>query len=176
MPIYEFFCSDCRTVFNFFSPRIDTQTRPRCPRCDRPRLERWLSPFAAPSGREKSTAPDGGPASPEENRMEQALEHLAGEAESLPDDDPRQAAALMRRFSEMSGMPLTDSMREALQRLESGEDPNRIEEEMGDLLEEDDSETPMDNQPENDGKPSRHSKKLRPIRHEEKLYDLNPGN
>jgi len=45
MPIYEFYCVDCHTVFNFFSRRIDTEKRPSCPRCGRPGLERRLQQF-----------------------------------------------------------------------------------------------------------------------------------
>jgi putative FmdB family regulatory protein len=33
MPIYEFYCPDCHTVFSFFSSRIDTAVRPACPQC-----------------------------------------------------------------------------------------------------------------------------------------------
>ncbi len=173
MPIYEFFCDHCRTVFNFYSRRINPGAQPDCPRCGRVRLERWMSRFATPSGRsDDSTPPDAG--EPDmDPRMERALEGLAGEAESLSEDDPRQAAALMRRFSEVSGMPLTGSMQEALARLEKGEDPEQIEAEMGDALENDD---PFDADDaafagDPDGKRGR-TTAPRPIRHEETLYDL----
>jgi hypothetical protein len=43
----------------------------------------------------------------------------------------------MRRLSEMAGLPLGKGMREAIERMEAGEDPDKIEEEMGDILEED---------------------------------------
>ncbi|XCN71926.1 MAG: FmdB family zinc ribbon protein [Candidatus Electrothrix aestuarii] len=33
MPIYEFYCQDCNTIFNFFSSRINTEKRPDCPKC-----------------------------------------------------------------------------------------------------------------------------------------------
>jgi hypothetical protein len=44
-------------------------------------------------------------------------------------------ARLMRRFYESSGLQLGENMEEAIRRMEAGEDPEKIEEEMGDLLE-----------------------------------------
>jgi len=40
----------------------------------------------------------------------------------------------MRKFTEMTGMKLGDNFQEALQRIEKGEDPEKIEDEMGDIL------------------------------------------
>lgn len=173
MPIYEFFCDRCRTVFNFYSRRVNPGARPDCPRCAQPRLERWMSRFATPSGRsEDAELPDDG--EPDmDPRMERALEGLAGEAESLSEDDPRQAATLMRRFSEVSGMPLSGSMREALERLEKGDDPEAIEAEMGDALENDDPFDAGDEGLGDDPGGNRRRKAAsRPVRHDETLYDL----
>ena len=33
MPIYEFYCPDCNTIFNFFCRRIVTDKKPACPKC-----------------------------------------------------------------------------------------------------------------------------------------------
>jgi hypothetical protein len=70
----------------------------------------------------------------DEAKMEGAMATLASEAEGMNEDDPRAAARLMQRFSEMSGLKLGRNMEEALKRLQSGEDPETIEAEMGDLL------------------------------------------
>ena len=59
----------------------------------------------------------------------------------MKEDDPRQAATLMRRLAEMTGLNMGPRMEDALGRLERGEDPEKIEEEMGDLLE---GEDPFD--------------------------------
>jgi hypothetical protein len=75
----------------------------------------------------------------DESRMEQVLGELASEAENINEDDPRQMAKIMRKFSQKSGLSLGDGMEEALCRMESGEDPDKIEQEMGDLLEGPDS-------------------------------------
>ena len=63
---------------------------------------------------------------------------LASEAESMDENDPRQAAKLMRKMSDMTGLELGEGMQEAIRRMEAGEDPDAIEKEMGDLLEQED--------------------------------------
>ena len=66
--------------------------------------------------------------------MEHAFESLMREAEHINEDDPRQMASLMRKFTEKTGVHLGDSMEEAISRMETGEDPDEVEKEMGDLL------------------------------------------
>ena len=136
MPIYEFYCKDCHTVFNFYSKTINTKKIPGCPRCKTKKLTRQISLFAF-TGRAKE---DGGMEDLpfDESRMEQAMNMLAGEAENISEDDPRQAAGLMRKLSSMSGLTLGQGMEEALSRMERGEDPEKIEAELGDILESED--------------------------------------
>jgi len=68
-------------------------------------------------------------------KMEQAMKMLAGEADKIDEDDPRQAANLMRKLSHMTGLELGEGMDEALSRMEKGDDPEQIEADLGDLLE-----------------------------------------
>lgn len=136
MPIYEFYCPDCNTLFNFFSKTINTSKKPPCPRCKTRVLERQLSAFAF-TGRAKEG--DEGEDLPfDEGKMEKAMQMLAGEADRIDEDDPRQAANLMRKLTDMTGMELGEGMQEALRRMENGEDPDQVEAEMGDLLESED--------------------------------------
>jgi putative FmdB family regulatory protein len=134
MPIYEFYCSQCHTVYNFFSRTANTDKVPRCPKGHDILLERRMSVFATISGKEKDKAADDPFAALDEKKVERELAKLAGEAEKIKDDDPRAAAEMMRKFSAMTGMKLGDGLQEALKRLEKGEDPEKIEEEMGDIL------------------------------------------
>jgi putative FmdB family regulatory protein len=136
MPIYEFYCEQCNTIYNFFSKTINTTKMPRCPKCKTSILDRRMSAFAV-TGRAKEEG-DLENMPFDEGKMAQAMEMLAGEAEKMNEDDPRQAADLMRKLSHMTGMELGPSMEEALQRMENGEDPEKIEAEMGDALEGDD--------------------------------------
>lgn len=136
MPIYEFYCSDCNTLFNFFSRTINTTKTPKCPKCKTRTLQRQMSAFAV-TGKAKES--DGEGDLPfDETKMEKAMQMLAGEADRINEDDPRQAANLMRKLTDMTGMELGAGMEEALRRMERGEDPEQVEAEMGDLLETED--------------------------------------
>jgi putative FmdB family regulatory protein len=136
MPIYEFYCLDCNTIFNFFSKTINTSKHPKCPNCKITTLSRQMSAFAV-TGRAKEND-DAGDLPIDESKMEQAMQMLAGEAEKINEDDPRQAADLMRKLTRMTGLSLGSGMEEALRRMENGEDPDQIEAEMGDILENED--------------------------------------
>lgn len=136
MPIYEFYCDDCHRVYSFLSRAIDTRKHPSCPRCGRPDLSRRVSAFAISKGRKEPTL--GGEGTEQaDQRLQQAMESLAGGAEGMDGEDPRQAARVMRRLFDDAGMPMGAGMQEALRRMEAGEDPEKIETEMGDVFEED---------------------------------------
>ncbi len=163
MPIYEFFCPDCNTVFNFFAGRINTEKCPDCPKCGRQKIEKMMSSFAViGQAKEESNDPFAGL---DETKMERAFEGLMKETEHINEDDPRQMAALMRKFTDQTGISLGGNMEEAMARMEAGEDPDQIEREMGDLLEGDDAFSL-----ETVKKKVRSQKKL-PL-HDEKLYEL----
>jgi len=165
MPIYEFYCNDCHTVFNFFSKRIDTETCPNCPKCRDNILTRQISLFAVTGKAKEKGNMDEMPF--DESKMEQAIQVLAKEAD-INEDDPRQAANLMRKLSHMTGVRMGNGMEEALSRLERGEDPDKIGAEMGDILE---GEDPFLIQV----KKSRELRqKIRATFKDETLYDLNP--
>ena len=102
----------------------------------------------------------------DEGKMEKAMNMLAGEAENISEDDPRQAANLMRKLTDMTGMELGPGMQEALKRMEAGEDPDAIEAEMGDLLED---EEPFLMPEKKGGKKG--TRRAAP-RRDETLYDL----
>lgn len=139
MPIYEFYCSDCHTIFNFLSRRVNTEKRPGCPRCGRAELERQVSPFAVSKGRPDSEEPVPGMPDMDEEKLERAMMSLAGEMEGVDENDPRAMARFMRRLSEATGMNL-GPMEEAISRLEAGADPEQLEEEMGELFDGDNME------------------------------------
>jgi len=140
MPIYEYYCPDCNTLYSFLSPRIDTAARPDCPRCGRERLERRPARFAALT---RSASGDGGEdpgddlgADVDEGRLGAAFESVLGEMEAGggDPDDPRQMAGMLRRVGEAAGLEPGPQMEEMLRRLEAGEDPEGLEEDMGDAL------------------------------------------
>jgi putative FmdB family regulatory protein len=161
MPIYEFFCTPCNTIFSFYSSRINTSKIPDCPKCNN-KLKRQMSTFATVGrAREDDDNPFPGL---DENKMESVLGELAREAEKVNEDDPRQMARIMRRFSEKTGLELGGSMEEALARLERGENPDEIEQEMGELLEGEDPVSFLQ-------KKGKFPRKKKP-RRDETLYEL----
>ena len=168
MPIYEFYCADCHAIFNFFARSMRVSKLPRCPRCKRPKLDRKISRFAIGRGSASVSEEDDLPPGFDETKMEQAMEMLAREADGMNEDDPRQAGQLLRKMYESTGMPMDERMDEAIRRMESGEDPDQIEEEMGDLF--DENEDPFSL--EGAGGLRGISKKLRPPEVDDTLYDL----
>ena len=136
MPIYEFYCEDCNTIFNFYSKTINTRKRPKCPKCKARALDRQMSSFAFTGKARQEGDADDLPL--DEEKMERAMQMLAGEAERIDENNPRQAANLMRKLTSMTGLELGSGMEEALRRMEKGEDPEQIEAEMGDMLENED--------------------------------------
>jgi hypothetical protein len=120
-------------LFNFFSRSVNTSKRPHCPKCETNRLSRQMSSFAVTGRAKEGDEMDDLPV--DESKMEQAMQMLAGEAEKMDQEDPRQAADLMRKLSDMTGLEMGAGMQEALKRMEQGEDPEQIEAEMGDILE-----------------------------------------
>jgi len=162
MPIYEFFCKKCNTIYKFYSRTIDTETVPKCPVCKRVKLERVFSSFATLSAKtgegSEAAMPD-----IDESKLQKAMAMLEKESGTIDQDDPRQAADLMRKLTDASGISLGPGMEEALARIESGEDPDKIEEEMGELLEEESLEL---------GTRKKGSKKNSKPVLDDKLYDL----
>lgn len=163
MPIYEFYCKDCNTIFNFFSRSVNTTRIPGCPKCNSSALKRRMSMFAVTGRASEQEDDDDLPV--DSDKMERAMQMLESEAQSLDEDDPRQAAQFMRKLSDMTGLELGSGMQEALRRMEKGEDPEQIEADMGDVLE---NEEPFF---ASGGGLSRLRKKL-PPRRDDTLYEL----
>ncbi len=142
MPIYEYLCDKCNRVFNFMARNYaETQTKqPICPKCGSASLKKMMSRFAVTSAANKSGAPnseagtDGGDDGFDDPRVEREMMKLMNQAESIDENDPRQLGHLMRKMSEITGEKMAPEMAEAIRRLEKGEDPEKIEAEMGDLF------------------------------------------
>ena len=165
MPIYEFYCESCHMVFNFYSGSVNTDKRPRCPKCREATLDRRMSVFATLKRRGDEEGDEMEMPDLDETKLEQAMGVLAREAEQMDEEDPRQAAQLMRKLTDMTGMELGPGFQEALSRMEAGEDPEQVEAEMGDLLE---AENPF----EVKKKSSQILRRMLPPRVDDKLYDL----
>lgn len=119
MPIYEYFCLDCRkrvsVFFRTFAEASDGAAR--CPQCEGPRLRRLVSRVAVLKS--------------EDARLDAMSDpsFMAG----LEHEDPRALAGFMRKMSDEMGEPLDAEMSEMVGRLERGESPEEIEKSMPDL-------------------------------------------
>lgn len=174
MPVYEFYCPDCHVIYSFFSQRVDTRTRPACPQCGHLDLERQASLFAISRGGEERRGDDEDlPPGMDEDKMMRAFESMAGEFENVDENDPKQAARMIRRLFEAGGMKLGDGMAEAVRRMEAGEDPEQIEAELGDVLEQEDPFGPASTQSTLSNLKALRRKVLPPKR-DERWYPLQP--
>jgi putative FmdB family regulatory protein len=140
MPIYEYACPKCRVIFNFLSKRIQPGRLPVCPKCGNPKLARQMSRFAAPRGaKEPASATDGQEQPPlpdmDDPRVLRAMGEIERDMEQLDENNPKHMAHMMKKMKEL--MPAGAMPKEfeiAIKRLEAGEDPEKIEADMGDLL------------------------------------------
>jgi putative FmdB family regulatory protein len=145
MPIYEYLCPECNVVFSFMVKNVKTAKKAYCPRCGNTKtMERVMSKFALSGHTRKSTGDDTGSGSSGEGGgaddmpdlspgQEREMMRLMSQIEGMDENDPKQMGTLMRKMSEITGEGLDPEMEEAVRRLEAGEDPDKIEEDLGDL-------------------------------------------
>ncbi|MGD8584070.1 MAG: zinc ribbon domain-containing protein [Chloroflexota bacterium] len=118
MPYYEYRCLDChnRARLFFTYAQYDSAT-PVCPSCNSQNLRRLISRVAL--------------ARSEEARLTSLEEDsfLAG----LDEEDPRALGRAMRRMNQEMGEDLGPEFNEVVERLESGQSPEAIEESMPEL-------------------------------------------
>ena len=134
MPIYEFYCPKCHAVYSFFSRKVDTETVPSCPKVKRHKLQKQVSRFAISKGGGSDDGPPEKEMDFDEDKMEQAMMQMAGEMENVSEDDPKAMAHMMRRMMDTTGMEMGEGMQEAIRRMEAGEDPDKVEEDLSDVL------------------------------------------
>src|SRR5688572_20550302 len=140
MPIYEFACPQCRVIYNFLSKRVDPDRTPVCPKCGSKKLAKQMSRFNALSASAKTAGePVGDDADTpdfDNPRMLAAMSELERDMEHLDENNPRHMAHMIKKMKDL--MPpgaVPAELDVAIKRLESGEDPEKIEEDMGPILE-----------------------------------------
>ena len=114
MPIYEYYCYDCKkrvsVLFRTMAAAEDGASA--CPNCAGQRLRRLMSRLRVLRS--------------EDNRIESMADDpslMAG----LENEDPQALAQFMRKMSDETGEPLDEEMSEVMDRLEAGESPESIE-------------------------------------------------
>jgi putative FmdB family regulatory protein len=119
MPIYEYRCASCgqkaRKFWRTFS-MVDEASL-QCPRCGEHQFQRLVSRVAVLRS--------------EDAHMEAMADpsNLAG----LDDQDPRSLGRWLRKMSQEMGEEMPPEFDEVIDRLESGQSPEEIEESMPDL-------------------------------------------
>jgi putative FmdB family regulatory protein len=140
MPIYEFACPKCRKIYSFLSKRINPDRDPVCPKCGNKKLNKQISNFALTKGVKEPTAAgagEGADAMPDldDPRVARVMSEMERDMEHMDENNPRHMAHMMKKMKEI--MPPGTVPKEldiAIKRLEAGEDPEKIEADMGDAL------------------------------------------
>jgi hypothetical protein len=137
MPIYEYYCPQNHTVYQFYAKTLaQGKTAPKCPDNPRFKVQKMMSTFAVTSGGRSDealppAAPGGAETGPEDARMEAAMGAMEKEFSNVDENDPRAMGRMMRRMAEMTGEKIDGEMEEVVRKLEEGADPESLEEQMG---------------------------------------------
>lgn len=121
MPIYEYRCHNCKrrvSIFwRSFGELESENAAPHCPRCGGANLTRLISRVAVVRS--------------EDSRLDDLTD--SSMLDGLDEDDPKSIARWMRRMSREAGEDLGPEFDEVVDRLETGQSPEEIEESMPDL-------------------------------------------
>jgi hypothetical protein len=154
MPIYEYYCPDNHTIYQFYAKTLaQGRTVPRCPDNPKFRMQKAFSRFAVKTGgprhneledhhhdhghdHDANGEPpvpfgDGADDAAENARMELAMGAMEREFSNVDENDPKAMGRMMRRMSELTGEKLDGEMDEIVRKLEEGADPESLEEQFG---------------------------------------------
>jgi len=139
MPIYEFACPKCRRIYSFLSKRVNPDRLPICPKCGNKKMNKQVSRFALsrklaePAAKTESSEPP--MPDLDDPRVARAMAEMERDMEHLDENNPKHMAHMMKKMKDL--MPPGSVPKEldvAIKRLEAGEDPEKIEADMGDVL------------------------------------------
>lgn len=117
MPTYEYRCLNCKRRFDIFMSYDEYgKEQIHCPHCESEQVQRRIGRIRI--------------AHSEESRLENLADpaNLAG-----LEDDPKAMARMMRQMSSEMGEDLGPEFDEVVDRLESGQSPEEIEESLPDM-------------------------------------------
>jgi len=115
MPIYEYCCHSCNTIYQFLMRGERREDQLKCPKCGIDGLERIMSIFSTTSSKQRSD------------------DEMASDLADLDENDPRSMAKAVRTMADEMGENLGPELEHALNRLEAGEDPEKIEQELEEM-------------------------------------------
>lgn len=164
MPIYEFYCPDNHKIYSFYARSREQAAKiPKCPDNPKFRMIKMVSGFSIThgSGGEKSeTEGEGNEPAIDERAMAGLMQEMESAMTGMDENnpDPKVLGRMMRKMAEAAGEKITGGMEEMIRKLEEGADPEKLEEEFGDVLENEESAS------------GGYRRKAAPIR-DPKLYD-----
>lgn len=128
-------------IYSFLSKRMHPDRLPVCPKCGNRKMVKQMSRFATVKGLKEPSA-GGGEGSDEgpmpdfdDPRIMRAMGELERDMEHMDENNPKHMAHMMKKMKDV--LPPGTMPKEldvAIKRLEAGEDPEKIEEDMGDVL------------------------------------------
>lgn len=124
MPIYEYRCGACRRKVSIFWRSLSAvdDAKAECTFCGSRGLTRLVSRVRViRGGSHADAAPEGD-------------DDVLREMENVDENDPRALGRFMRKLASESGEDMPPEFSEVISRLEKGESPEAIEQQMGDLL------------------------------------------
>jgi putative FmdB family regulatory protein len=126
MPIYEYRCQTCGRKTSIFwrSLTAINEKAATCHNCGSKRLVRLISRVRVVRG---GGGDDLGPSGDVDAGM-------MSELDNLDENDPRTLGRFMRKMAQETGEDMGPEFEEVVGRLEKGEDPEKIEQSMGDMF------------------------------------------
>ena len=137
MAIYEYYSPDNNRIYSFYAKTISQSCKlPRCPDNFNYKMVKMISSFSVTANRNNSEDESVGGDHSDQN-LQAAIAEMENDITGIDEEnpDPRQLGHLMRKMTEMSGEKMHERMEEIMHRLEAGEDPEKLEDEFGDMLE-----------------------------------------
>jgi putative FmdB family regulatory protein len=116
MPIYEYYCTKCNTIFSFLSKTFSVEKEPICPRC-KGSLKKHVSSFAFGQNQK---GPDSLPMSGK--MLDDGMKRLKDHDTKNPED----AANLRKKFTKMMGVNFEEGKKKSDVVLESEYDEKRM--------------------------------------------------
>lgn len=118
MPTYEYRCQDCHKRVSLFQTYAEYGHAPvRCPHCGGTNLRRLISRVRF--------------ARSEDSRIDSLSD--PGEWDGVDEEDPRSLGRMMRKMGQEMGEDMPPEFDEVVDRLEAGQDPEDIEQDLPDL-------------------------------------------
>ncbi len=116
MPVYEFYCEPCNTLFSFYSKTVrSSKDNPVCPRCSGC-LQKRVSSFSVVDRSRSVKSLEDLPFN--QQRLSDGMQKFRAEHERLQDEDPARAAGMMKKFSRwLGGVHLAEDKKRAMERV-----------------------------------------------------------